>query len=272
MSQDNWFCALLDSAADVYFRYAFEPVRRLVYISPAVTELTGHPPDAFYDNPDFCLGLIPAADRRVLRRMLRSRRAQVVALRLVRQGVAIPIELRSVAIVRRRRLVAIEGSVRVAVVAQCARGAQVAASAREDVEPTQQRLAALMCEVHELLHRVLPPAIVGPASTSNVLRCGALALDLDRMTVDDDGRAVDLTSREVMVLRYFLQRPDRIVTRRQLLEEVWAYTYTGDDRTVDVHVSRLRRKLPSLRGRLVAVKHLGYRLDTDVTWSKVANS
>jgi DNA-binding response OmpR family regulator len=71
---------------------------------------------------------------------------------------------------------------------------------------------------------------------------------------------VPLTSREVMVLRYLMLRPDRVVTREQLLTDVWGYSYTGDARTVAVHMSRLRRKLPSLRERLVAVKHLGYRL------------
>ncbi|MDE3156904.1 MAG: winged helix-turn-helix domain-containing protein [Acidobacteriota bacterium] len=41
---------------------------------------------------------------------------------------------------------------------------------------------------------------------------------------------------------------------------VWGYRYTGDARTIDVHVCRLRRKLPALRGRLVTLKHIGYRL------------
>jgi DNA-binding response OmpR family regulator len=46
-----------------------------------------------------------------------------------------------------------------------------------------------------------------------------------------------------------------------LLTDVWNYSYAGDDRTVDVHISRLRRKLPSLRPHLVAIKQVGYRLD-----------
>jgi two-component system response regulator ResD len=124
--------------------------------------------------------------------------------------------------------------------------------------PVQQRLFALLYEVRELLHRVLPDDAA--ALPTNVLRSGAIALNLDRLTVSDTGREVPLTSREVMVLRYLMQRPDRVVTREQLLTDVWGYSYTGDARTVAVHMSRLRRKLPSLRERLVAVKHLGYRL------------
>ena len=64
-----------------------------------------------------------------------------------------------------------------------------------------------------------------------------------------------------LVLRYRLERPGPVVTRPQLLTDVWACTYTGDGRTVNVHISRLRRKLPSLRACLTTVKNVGYRLD-----------
>ena len=136
--------------------------------------------------------------------------------------------------------------------------------AASDGQPVQQRLAALMFEVHDLLHRVLPATEQTTAGKGGrVLRLGELALDCDRLVVTESGRTVGLTSREVMVLRYLLDRPGRIVTRPQLLTDVWSYGYTGDDRTVDVHMSRLRRKLPSLRGRLVAIRHIGYRLDNE---------
>ncbi len=124
--------------------------------------------------------------------------------------------------------------------------------------PVQQQLFALLYEVRELLRRVLPEVADKPLSQT--LRFGTIVLDLDRLSVSEDGRVVVLASRELMVLRYLLQRVDRVVTRDQLLTDVWSYDYMGDARTVDVHVSRLRRKLPSLRDRLVAVKHVGYRL------------
>jgi DNA-binding response OmpR family regulator len=98
-------------------------------------------------------------------------------------------------------------------------------------------------------------------------------LDEDGLTVSEEGREVALTPREVLLLRYLLQRPGRVVTRPQLLTVVWGWQYTGDDRTVDVHVSRLRRKLPSLTGRLVAIRNVGYRLDLEELPSvRVANS
>jgi DNA-binding response OmpR family regulator len=126
-----------------------------------------------------------------------------------------------------------------------------------------------MYEVHDLLHRVLPPGSAD-AKREPVLRLGDLSLDLDRLVVKEADVTIDLTSREVLVLRYFLQRPGRVITRRQLLEDVWGYRYTGDDRTVDVHISRLRKKVTLLRERLVALKHVGYRLDVEHA-AKIAN-
>ena len=122
-----------------------------------------------------------------------------------------------------------------------------------------------MFEVHDLLHRVLPAAAgsTGAHQPSNLLRLGDLALDPARLTVTESGRAVALTPREVQVLRYLLESRGRIVTRAQLLTDVWNHDYVGDDRTVDVHISRLRRKLPSLDGRLVAIRNIGYRLEPD---------
>ena len=263
----QWFCSLLDTATDVYFRYALVPARRFVYLSPSVRVLTGLAPDDFYKDPALCIGLLAREDRRLLRQILRARRALALTMRLNRRGALIPIELRTVAVIRDRQIVAIEGIARLAM-----NGAAQSPSNRAGEtsvvtlpagsEPVQQRLASLMYEVHDLLHRVLPPAD-HKSHASQVLHLGSLALDLERLTVTESGASVTLTSREVLVLRYLLQRIGRVVTRQQLLTEVWGYHYTGDDRTVDVHISRLRRKLPSLRKHLLAIKHVGYRLDDE---------
>jgi DNA-binding response OmpR family regulator len=98
------------------------------------------------------------------------------------------------------------------------------------------------------------------------LRFGALTMDLARHTVSDEGREVKLTAKEFMLLQYLLQHRGRVLSRDVLLGDVWGYRYTGGTRTVDVHVRRLREKLPVLVDALVTVKQFGYKLvDTEVT-------
>ena len=98
------------------------------------------------------------------------------------------------------------------------------------------------------------------------LRFGPLVMDLGRHTVSDEGRDVKLTAKEFMLLQYLLQHRGRVLSRDLLLGDVWGYRYTGGTRTVDVHVRRLREKLPVLVSALVTVKQFGYKLvDTEVT-------
>lgn len=92
------------------------------------------------------------------------------------------------------------------------------------------------------------------------LAVGPLAVDLSTHTVSDDGKEVRLTAKEFMLLTYLLQHKDRVLSRDLLLGDVWGYRYTGGTRTVDVHVRRLREKLPTLVTKLVTVKQFGYKL------------
>jgi DNA-binding response OmpR family regulator len=89
---------------------------------------------------------------------------------------------------------------------------------------------------------------------------GALVLDTERHTVSLDGRDVTLTAKEFLLLQYLLQHRGRVLSRDVLLTDVWGYRYTGGTRTVDVHVRRLREKLPLLVDALITVKQFGYKL------------
>jgi DNA-binding winged helix-turn-helix (wHTH) protein len=257
---DKWFRVFMDAAPEVDFRYALAPARRFVYLSRAIEALTGHPPAAFYSDAAFCVPLVIREDRHVLRQIVRARRGLNSAIGLTRRdGTVVRVALRTVPVVRGRQVVAIEGVASVEADGRVG-GANIAP------QPVQQRLAALLYEVHDLLHGTLPPRTEGGArpraqTSGTMLRAAGIAMDVERMAATLDGEPVALTSRELMVLRYLLQHADRIVTRQQLLTEVWGYRYTGDARTVDVHISRLRRKLPPLREMLRAVKHVGYCLD-----------
>ena len=85
-------------------------------------------------------------------------------------------------------------------------------------------------------------------------------MDLSRHTVSDGDREVKLTAKEFLLLQYLLRHRGRVLSRDLLLGDVWGYTYTGGTRTVDVHVRRLREKLPVLVEALVTVKQFGYKL------------
>ena len=100
----------------------------------------------------------------------------------------------------------------------------------------------------------------------STLGFGTLSMDLSSHTVSSDGKEVKLTAKEFMLLQYLLEHRGRVLSRDLLLGDVWGYRYTGGTRTVDVHVRRLREKLPILVDALVTVKQFGYKLvDPELT-------
>jgi len=113
----------------------------------------------------------------------------------------------------------------------------------------------VVARVRALLRRAQRPAVPG-----TVLRHGPVAVDLDRHQVTVEGDEVHLTAKEFLLLRYFLEHPGRVLSRDLLLSDVWDYRYTGGTRTVDVHVRRLREKLPAIADAIVTVKQFGYKL------------
>jgi DNA-binding response OmpR family regulator len=98
------------------------------------------------------------------------------------------------------------------------------------------------------------------APSGRPLSLGAIVVDPERHLVLLEGREVALTAKEFLLLTYLLQHRGRVLSRDILLEQVWGYRYTGGTRTVDVHVRRLREKLPPLTDALVTVKQFGYKL------------
>ncbi|HKB10027.1 MAG TPA: response regulator transcription factor [Vicinamibacterales bacterium] len=114
----------------------------------------------------------------------------------------------------------------------------------------------LVARVRALLRRAQRAA--GPRRRT--LAYGPIAIDTDRHVVSLDGRDVTLTAKEFLLLEYLLQNRGRVLSRDVLLTDVWGYRYTGGTRTVDVHVRRLREKLPILADSLVTVKQFGYKL------------
>jgi DNA-binding response OmpR family regulator len=96
---------------------------------------------------------------------------------------------------------------------------------------------------------------------AGVLRYGPIAIDVDRHTVTAEGREVRLTAKEFLLLQYLVQHRGRVLSRDLLLTDVWGYQYTGGTRTVDVHIRRLREKLPLLGAAIQTIKQFGYKLE-----------
>jgi two-component system alkaline phosphatase synthesis response regulator PhoP len=113
----------------------------------------------------------------------------------------------------------------------------------------------LVARVRALLRR----AHRGPAA-ARTLAYGPITVDSARHVVAVAGRDVTLTAKEFLLLEYLLQHRGRVLSRDVLLTDVWGYRYTGGTRTVDVHVRRLREKLPLLVDALITVKQFGYKL------------
>ena len=113
----------------------------------------------------------------------------------------------------------------------------------------------LVARVRALLRRAQ-----GHARSAPVVEYGPIVVDTTRHTVVSGGKDVTLTAKEFLLLDYLLKHRGRVLSRDVLLTDVWGYKYTGGTRTVDVHVRRLREKLPQLSEALVTVKQFGYKL------------
>src|SRR5215203_3638855 len=118
--------------------------------------------------------------------------------------------------------------------------------------------------VPELLARVkalLPRA--SPERVADVLAFGDIAIDREKKRVSRAGREVELGPTEYRLLEFLMERPGRVFSREQLLDGVWGSEVYIDERTVDVHVGRLRKALN--RGReadpIRTVRGAGYALD-----------
>ena len=112
----------------------------------------------------------------------------------------------------------------------------------------------------ELLARVRARLRGDHQEEDRALRVGEISLDLRTRWASAGGETIELSAREFELLRTFLQHPDQVLTREQLLSHVWGYDYDPGSNVVDVYVGYLRRKLGSRR--FETVRGVGYRFRT----------
>ena len=119
-------------------------------------------------------------------------------------------------------------------------------------------MAELTSRVRALLRRrQLDRAAAGGAA---VRESGGIRVDLVRHEVTVDGKAVTLTPSEFRLLTLLMNEPQRVFTRRQIMQHLWDSAWVADERTCDAHVSNLRRKLGAAAHRIATVRGVGYKL------------
>jgi len=113
-------------------------------------------------------------------------------------------------------------------------------------------LRELLARIEALLRRAR-----GHASRPAVLRLAGADIDLGTRTASHGGETQPLTDREIELLCYLAERPDRVVTRDELLQAVWGYAEGVESRTVDIHLAKLRKKVGP--DAVETVRGKGYR-------------
>ena len=98
---------------------------------------------------------------------------------------------------------------------------------------------------------------------TDTYRCGVLAVDQARHTVTVNGQEVALTQKEFEVLCLLLKNKGQVLSRERLIEDVWGYAFTGESRTVDVHVRTLRQKLGEAGAYIETVRGYGYKISRE---------
>ena len=119
------------------------------------------------------------------------------------------------------------------------------------------RLSELEIRIKKLLRRESTDA-------SEQIKRGDLVIDLAKCEVSVAGRPILLTFKEYQLLKFLAGNQGRVFSRDALLNKVWGYEYYGGDRTVDVHIKRLRSKIEDANHAFIeTVRNIGYRLKAD---------
>lgn len=131
-------------------------------------------------------------------------------------------------------------------------------SGADDYMPKPFGMMELVSRVRALLRRAAKPA-----AEDKLFTAGSLAVDVKRRAVTVDGEPVILTYKGFELLCYLLENRGVVLSRDQILTKIWDYNYSGETRTVDVHIRTLRQKLGDAGALIETVRGVGYRLAQD---------
>ena len=115
-------------------------------------------------------------------------------------------------------------------------------------------LSELVARIRRILNRT------NNADNQDFIRRGDLVIDSAKCEVSANGRLIVLTFKEYELLKFLMRHKGKVFTRQALLNEVWGYDYYGGDRTVDVHIRRLRSKIEDADHTFIeTVRNIGYK-------------
>ena len=117
-----------------------------------------------------------------------------------------------------------------------------------------------MMELISRIKAVLRRSANGSISGEDAFEIGAIRLDPKKHEVTVHGEVVNLTLKEYELLKRLMKNSNIVLTRDQLLEDIWGYDFDGETRTVDVHVRTLRQKLGDAGEQIETVRGVGYRM------------
>ena len=121
-------------------------------------------------------------------------------------------------------------------------------------------------EVKELLFRIKAVLRRYQINADNELQLGNLILNQSYMEITVGSKTMNLPNKEFQLLFLLASNPKHIFTRDDIIEKIWGFDYTGDERTVDVHIKRLRTRLKKLEAtiEIQTVRGQGYKVNKDV--------
>lgn len=118
-------------------------------------------------------------------------------------------------------------------------------------------------EVVVRLHAMARRHVAAATAADTLLRVGDLTLDEETYEVARGGNPIKLTAKEFELLRYLMQNPRRVLSRAQILDQVWSYDFGGTSSVVEIYISYLRKKIDTLGEPLIhTVRGVGYTIKT----------
>lgn len=123
--------------------------------------------------------------------------------------------------------------------------------------------------VRELLSRVravLRRSTITENLSDDVVTSGNIEISLNKYEAKVDGNIIDLTPREFELLYALCENKGNLMSREQIFDEIWGYSFVGNTKTLDVHIQRIREKIeedPKKPKRLITVRGVGYKLVAD---------